>query len=145
MADISTTKTLELAGRHRLIVEQTEEGNALRLITPDGSIPVTIEITSRGVALRIDSPGISLHATGDLDISAERLSLLGRSELVLASGGDLELTAARDLHSRAQAHVVRAHAGGVDIKASDDVRLAGERVLVNCDETVDLYYRPPPR
>jgi hypothetical protein len=47
---------------------------------------------------------------------------------------------AGDLTSRARAQVLRADAGSVDIKASDDVTLVGERVMVNCDETVDRHF-----
>ncbi len=139
MAETKNPTTVELAARHRLIIDQTEQGNALRLISPDGSTPITLEISNAGVVLRIESPGIALHASGNLSLSAEHLTLHGRTSLDLASGGDLNLNAAGDLHSRAQAQVLRAERGCVDIKASDDVKISGERVLVNCDETVDRH------
>jgi hypothetical protein len=143
MADINNQMTLELADRHRLLIDQTEGGNELRLISPDGSTPITLEISSRGVVLRIESPGIALHASGNLSLSAEHLTLHGRTALSLASGGDLHLDAAGDLHSSAQAQVLRAERGGVEVKATDDVKISGERVMVNCDETVDRYQRLP--
>jgi hypothetical protein len=143
MADSNNQTTLELAARHRLQIDQTEEGNELRLISPDGSTPITLEITSRGVVLRIESTGIALHASGNLSLSAEHLTLQGRTALSLTSGGDLHLDAAGDLHSRAQAQVLRAEQGCVEVKASDDVKISGERVMVNCDETVDRYDGDP--
>jgi hypothetical protein len=137
------TTDLELAGRHRLLVEQTDEGHVVRLVTADGSTPIRIAVTSQGVALMLDGPKIALQASGALSLSAETLTLQGRSGVEIASGGDLTMAVAGDLHSHAYAHVVRAERGCVDVKASDDVRLSGERVMVNCDETVNRYFREP--
>ncbi len=136
-------ESLELAGRHRLVIERSGEGDALRLVAPDGSTPIVIEVANGGVTLRITAPKVALEASGDLSIGADRLALHARRELTVSSGGDLALVAAHDMESRAQAHLVRAEQGSVDVKASDDVKLAGERVMVNCDETVDRYFRPP--
>lgn len=137
-------ETLELTGRHRLLLERSNQGDSLRLVTPDGSTPIVIEVTSAGVTLRISAPNVALEAAGDLSIGADRLALRGRREVSVSSGGDLELTAAGDMQSRAEGHLLHAQRGSVDVKASDDVKLAGERVMVNCDETVDKYFRPPP-
>lgn len=141
MADTSDTQVLDLSAQYRLLVDQTERGTALRLVSPNGTTPLVLEITDQGVVLRVDSPSIALHSSGDLSLSAEHLSLRGRSGLTLASGGDLQVEAEGDLTTRAQSQVVRAELGSVEIKASDDVKLVGERVLVNCDETVDEYHR----
>jgi hypothetical protein len=137
-------QAIELAGRHRIEVHQEGDGHVVRLVIPDGSTPISIEVTSRGVVLKIDGPGIALQASGALSLSADRLSLRGRQGVEIASDGDLQLAVAGELHSHAAAHVVRAERGCVDVKASDDVRLSGERVMVNCDETVQRYYREPP-
>jgi hypothetical protein len=146
MSDPNDSKTLQLAAAHRLVIAPIDKGgDALRLIAPDGSIPLIVNITSQGVELQISSLGISLHTSGDLIISADHLRLEGRNGLALASGSDLDLTAAHDLNSRAQAQMIAAEQGGVDVRASDDVKLSGERVMVNCDETVDKIYRAPPR
>lgn len=143
MADAS--QTVELTGRHRLLLERSEQGDSLRLVTPDGATPIVIEVSQSGVTLRIAAPNVALEAAGDLSIGADRLALRGRREVTVSSGGDLELVAAGDMQSRAEAHLLHAQGGSVDVKASDDVKLAGERVMVNCDETVDRYFRPPPK
>jgi len=134
---------VQLAGRHRLIVRRTERGDAVQLLTPDGAAPLTIEITSAGVRIQLAAPSVALETQGDLTLSADHLTLHGRKGLALTSGGDLDLAAKGDLHSTAQAQVLRAEQGEVNIKASDDVRVSGERVMVNCDETID-YFRPKP-
>ncbi|HVY37303.1 MAG TPA: hypothetical protein VHM31_05190 [Polyangia bacterium] len=139
------SQTLDLAGRHQLVVERSDRGDSLRLVSPDGATPIVIEVTSGGVTLRIGAPHVAIEAAGDLSIAADRLALRGRQEVSVSSGGDLQLVAAGDLESRAQGQLLRAERGSVDVKASDDVKLAGERVMVNCDETVDRYFRPPPQ
>lgn len=117
----------------------------MRLVTPDGATPIVIEVTNGGVTLRIGAAQVAVEAAGDLSLSADRLALRGRRGVSVSSGGDLELVAAGDLQSRAEAHLLHAERGSVDVKASDDVKLAGERVMVNCDETVDRHFRPMPK
>jgi hypothetical protein len=139
----SSDRTLELASKHRLEIEKIGGGEEIRLVAPDGAVPVTIEVTAEGVVLRLGSVNVALRAAKDLSISAEHLILEGRSGVEVASGRDLELDVGGDLRSTAQQQFIRAERGSVDVHASDDVKLAGERVLVNCDETVDRYYRKP--
>lgn len=133
--------SLVLAGQHRLLVTQVEGGHSVQIVTPQGATPVVIEVTSHGVTVKVDGPGIALRASGALSLSAETLTLEGRQGVTIASGGDLDVGVAGDLTTRARTQVVRADAGSVDIKASDDVKLVGERVMVNCDETVDRHFR----
>jgi hypothetical protein len=139
--ELKQQTSLELAGQHQLVVTQVEGGHSVQIVTPRGATPVVIEVTSQGITMRIDGPGIALRAAGALSLSAETLTLEGRQGVTIASGGDLDVGVAGDLTSRARAQVVRADAGSVDIKASDDVKLVGERVMVNCDETVDRHFR----
>jgi hypothetical protein len=136
-------KALKLAGRNRLVITKTGAAHTLQLVTSDGATPICIEVTSRGIALRIDGPEVALHAAGRLSLSAQKLVLKGSRGIEIASGGDLKIAATGELRSDAGGHVVRAVRGSVDVKASDDVKLSGERVMVNCDETVDRYYREP--
>ena len=142
-AQNSDRTSLELAGRHRLLVVRVDGGHSVQIITPEGTTPITIRVTSQGVDLKIHGPGIALNASGALSLSAEKLILEGREGVTIASGGDLELAVAGEMKSHARAHMVRATGGSVSVKASDDVKLSGERVMVNCDETVDRHYRQP--
>lgn len=138
----ATARELPLAGEYRLIVHQTAGGSSVQLVAPDASSPVCIDITPAGVRVHLAAPSVSLETAGDLSLSADHLTLRGRRGLTLESGDDLELVAAHELRSRAKAQIVRAEQGEVDIKATDDVRVSGERVMVNCDETVDYFRRP---
>jgi hypothetical protein len=139
----SEATALELAGDHRLLVARTDQGHCVRIVPPGGATAIVIDVTSQGITLRVDGPEIAIHASGALSLSADQLRLEGRRGVAIASGGDLEIAVAGDARSHARAHLVRAEAGTVAVKASDDVTLSGERVMVNCDETVDRYFREP--
>jgi hypothetical protein len=139
------SKTLKLAGQHRLVVSKSAERHTLQLVTTSGSNPITIEVTSEGIALKIEGPDIALQASGALSLSAQKLRLEGRGGVEIASGGDLRVAAEGTLTNHAGAIVNRAVRGCIDVKASDDVKLSGERVMVNCDDTVNRYYREPSR
>lgn len=140
-----TSKTLKLAGQHRLVVSKSAERHTLQLVTTSGANPITIEVTNEGIALKIDGPDIALQASGTLSLSAQNLRLEGCGGVEIVSGGDLRIAAEGTLTNHAGALVNRADRGCIDVKASDDVKLSGERVMVNCDGTVNRYFREPPR
>ncbi len=137
------TGVVELAGEHRLEIVTTAGGNELRLSSRNGSTALTVEVSPHGIRLRLDGPSLAIATTRDLSISAEHLVLEGRAGLAVRSAGDAELAVGGDLQVRAQQQVFRAERGSVDVKASDDVKMSGERVLVNCDETVDAHRHRP--
>lgn len=100
--------TLALAGDHHLIVETPRADQSLVHLRGPRGIHLTIEITGAGPVLRFDGPGLFVHAAGALALSAETVSIQGRQGLELCSGGDIQ------------------------VRANDDVKLNGERVLLNC-------------
>jgi hypothetical protein len=136
--------SIELAGRHRLILERGGECDTVKFVTPQGGVPLSIEVSPTGVTLKVADANVSLEAAGTLSISARNLVLKGREGLMLSSDGHLDVTAGGDMRSRAQAQIIRAERGPVDVKATDDVKLSGERVMINCDETVDVHFRGLP-
>lgn len=138
-----TPLALDLAGRHRMWVDPVPDGHVVRFVTPEGAVPIAVVVTAAGITLKLDSPTVTLEASGTLNLSADRLLLGGRQGVEIASGGAMTLAAAGELSSVARAHAIRAEQGSVAVKASDDVKLSGERVMVNCDETIDRYYRQP--
>ena len=99
---------LALPGGHHLIVEGAHTPRTLIHLRGPGPTQLTIEITASGPVLRFDGPILSLHAGGELAISAETVSLHARQDLQLSAGGEVRL------------------------KANDDVKLNGERVFLNC-------------
>ena len=128
-------QVLALQGGHQLALVRAREQDLLHIRDSGGQTVLTVEVTDRGPVLRFEGASLAIEARGDLSISAETLRLCGRSELALESQGDVRLDTPGDLHATARIHNIRASLGNVNIGANDDVRLNGERVLVNCDET----------
>ena len=126
---------IELAGGHELVVSGALDRNVVELVAQNGQIRLSIEVSDAGAVLSFEGAALRLQAKGDLVIEAERLALVGRSAVALETAGDLHLRAHGDLTSEARIQTIRAELGNVNVKANDDVRLDGERVLVNCVDT----------
>jgi hypothetical protein len=124
--------SLQLVGDQQLVIEDHGDRNRIFFRGPDGRVSLSIEVTANGPILRFDGPGLAIETTGPLAINAETLSLHGRQGLTLSSGGDAGIQIAGSLESSARIQTIRAELGDVCLKANDDVRLIGERVLLNC-------------
>jgi hypothetical protein len=111
-------------GDHFLHIEPAADGHHLRLIGPAGAQSLEIVVTPQGPVLRLGS-GLRLELAGQLSVDAERVALHGRSGLTLTSGGEVTIEAATHLNAKADL-------GEVRVKANDDLRLDGERILMNC-------------
>jgi hypothetical protein len=128
-ADESSTVPL---GDHLLMIRACPDGShVLTLIGPSGLQALTIELTSQGPRLRMEA-GLSLAFSGELIIDAKRVAIHGREGLALTSGADATVAAKGDLTTSARVQTISAELGDVRVKANDDVRLNGERILMNC-------------
>jgi len=125
-------RVLALQGGHELALVRAGEQDVLRIRDSGGQIVLTVEVTDRGPVLRFEGASLAIEARGDLSICADTLRLSGRSGLALESQGDVHLDTRGDLHATARVHNIHAALGNVNIRANDDVRLNGERVIVNC-------------
>jgi len=114
---------IPLAHSNTLVVEPGADGSVLRLFAADGKQTIALRITSAGLELDFVG-GLSLRTDGDLALSARRIDLN-------ASEG-MSLTTAGDLKTNGRTQTIVADLGDVKLKANDDVRVNGERVLVNC-------------
>jgi adhesin HecA-like repeat protein len=128
----AATSAIELAGRHRIDIFRGESGDTVELVAGDGKLVLAIEIGADGPVLRFDGPSLTIRSGGALTVEAQRLALRGEHGLTLSTGGDLEISAAGDLRTTGRTQQINAELGDVRIDANDDVRLDGERVLVNC-------------
>lgn len=111
-------------GEHFLHIEPATDGHHLRLLGPGGGQSLEIVVTSQGPVLRLGA-GLRLELAGALSVDAERIALHGRSGVALTSGGEVTIDAATHLTAKADL-------GDVRVKANDDLRLDGERILMNC-------------
>lgn len=123
---------IELAGQHRVHICRGDQTDTVELIGRDGKVVFAIEVSERGPVLRFEGPGLTIRAAGDLSLEAKTLNLRATTALNIQTGGDLQIHADGDLHSSARIQTITAELGDVKIDANDDVRLDGERVLVNC-------------
>ena len=123
---------IELAGRHLVQIRRGDQIDTVELVGRDGKVMFAIEVSERGPVLRFEGPGLTIRAAGDLSLEAETLNLRATSAINLETGGDLQIHADGDLHSSARVQTITAELGDVKIDANDDVRIDGERVLVNC-------------
>lgn len=134
--------TLPLAGGQRLELTQVEGGDLLRLRGPEGGVRLAIVVTAEGIRLELDGAGLDLRCAGPLRMSAAQVAIHAEQTLALSSGGDATIDVAGTLTSAARAQEILAERGDVRIRANDDVRIDGERTLVQCDG--DGVIRPGP-
>ncbi len=131
-----TSTTHPLAHGQQLAITTDAQGSVLHLLAADGeTTSLTIVITSNGPMLQF-SGGLAIQAAGDIAVSAANLDLHGRESVSIRTGGDLEIHADNDLHSTARIQNITANLGNVNVKANDDVRINGERVMVNCTDGI---------
>ena len=115
--------TIPLAHNHSLVVEPTAGGSVLRLFAADGKQTIALRVTAAWLELEFVG-GLSLKTEGDLSLSARRIDLNATEGMSLTTAGDLKTTG--------RSQTIVADLGDVKLKANDDVRVNGERVLVNC-------------
>ena len=123
---------IELAGRHLVQIRRGDHIDTVELVGRDGKVIFAIEVSERGPVLHFEGPGLTIRAAGDLSLEAATLNLRATAAINLETGGDLRIQADGDLHSSARTQKIEAELGDVKIDANDDVRIDGERVLVNC-------------
>lgn len=118
-----------------------EGGGSERLVVrgPAGDVELAIRFTPAGPVLSFSAAAIELSSAGDIKMDCERLQVHARSEVVVASDGDLRESVAGARVSEVggaaslDAHSVQiaSRRGDVAVTANDDVRIDGERVLLN--------------
>jgi hypothetical protein len=103
----------------------------VELVDAHGNATLELVITDAEVRLLVKGADLAVRMSGALSIDAARIDLRGRDGVTITSGGDVSLEAAGGLLTTARSHAVVATRGGVQITASDDVILDGERILLN--------------
>lgn len=127
----SERREIELRSGHRLLIRAADGGDVLELRSAEGGLTLSLRLTSEGAVLELGG-SLSLRAAGSIRIEAEQLELHGRDGLALTSGGDITMATPGDMTTEARIQRMRSTLGNVEIEANDDLRLDGERVLVNC-------------
>jgi hypothetical protein len=129
--DETPSRTLSLAHERTLVIERLAAGDLLRVLGADGGACLTILLRPAGPVIQFDG-SLMLQTTGELALSAGRLALHGRDGVAITSDGDVTVQTPGDLSTSARIQNLTAELGNINLKANDDVKLNGERVLVNC-------------
>lgn len=117
-------------GDHTPVLESTHSGGIIRLVAPDGSRPLEIEITPSGPVLRLRS-GIAIAVEGAISLGAGTVNISARKELSLHSEGQVLLRAGGPMAMEADAHTIVARSRDVRVTANDDIVMNGERIRLN--------------
>jgi hypothetical protein len=125
-------------------VEAATEGgdDTLRIFAPGGTCVLTVQLTAEGPVLRFEGASLQIAAAKKLELSCEELSVRASGAAAIDVGGDLEErvggSAKRAVRGTATTAATRvdleATPGGIDLRANDDVRIQGERVMLNSDD-----------
>lgn len=129
-----STSSIDLAHGHTLAIDRKPGTERLEIVSNQGQVMLTIEMTPKGPVLKFHGASISVHTDGELTLDAKHLNLQGRQSVNILSGDELNLDAKGPARSKASVHQITAADGDVNIKANDDVRINGERCMVNCDK-----------
>lgn len=105
------------SGRALTLRDDDDGTEYVEVRAPSGMLELTLAWTPEGLRLHVEAAEISLRAHGTLSADCARLDLRARESAVLSSP---ETT-------------VESTRGDLALRANDDVRADGERVLLNCD------------
>lgn len=136
--DSNNNTSIALPGGRSIAL--TEDKQTLRIADQYGAIELEIELrAAAGPIVRVRAAALEVEADGPLSLGCERFELRAREGIRLTSdgdftasmGGDVDVRAHGLAHYEGKAVRVRARNGEAQIEAHDDVRLEGERVLLN--------------
>lgn len=116
--------SISLTGDRRLVLRRADGGEAITLLEPNGKVAVTVTITAEGITLSLGGASVEIEVEKSLAIAAQSIALHGREGVSISTEGTLATTGRRQ-------SITSTH-GNVEVEANDDVKLNGERVLLNC-------------
>jgi hypothetical protein len=110
---------VQLSSGRQIEAAEIEGGAELvRIRGKDGGVVLSVELTDRGPILRFEGAALELVAPRSLDIACGELNIEAR-EGARISGKKVE---------------IEARQGTATVRANDDVRVEGERVLLNSSD-----------
>ncbi|MFO0619126.1 MAG: hypothetical protein U0414_41440 [Polyangiaceae bacterium] len=118
--------------------EATKSGDRLDVTAPDGRVCLSIKLTPEGPRVEVSAAALAVTTTGSLSLSADSMRLAAKRDLAIEVGGDVRIDAGGEVVSRGLEQRIEATLGDVRIGANDDVRVDGERVLLNAPDAPAL-------
>ncbi len=126
---------------HSLAIVKNKETDIIQVRNAKGISLFTIEVTDQGTNLTIAAQNININAEKKLNLSAEEITIKSKKEILINSDGnfkriikgEVEISTEGTQTNEAKIQIIKARLGDVKLLANDDVRLNGERVLLNSD------------
>lgn len=136
------TRAVVLPSGRAIEVQSAADADVLRFRAPSGECVLTIHLTDAGPVVRLDGAMLEVRASKRLSLECDEFALKASGGASIDVGGDLRENVGGTTHRVAQGdafveaqHVrMEARPGGIELRANDDVRVTGERVLLNSDD-----------
>jgi hypothetical protein len=133
-------KTLLKMDWGNFLVIDTER-QEIKMIDKNKTTQLIISVRAEGLSLQVNANEININAVNQLNFCGREINIEASDIIRIKTNGDLIHEIRNDCtaiiggtnNNKAQTQVITADLGNVEIKANDDVRLDGERVLFNCD------------
>lgn len=103
----------------------------MEILEPAGTRAITLAVNADTIVISVEGGSVVLRTAGRLRLEAEQLDLHGRRGVNITSEGDARIAVAGNVSVSGRAQELVAHRGSVSVTASDDVKLDGERIMLN--------------
>ncbi|MEI2758706.1 MAG: hypothetical protein V9G42_04625 [Bacteroidia bacterium] len=113
----------------------------VQLVDSNNTVHLVITFTENGLELTINAKNLKINVSEQLSLSGEEINIHASKKLSLISDGNLisEIDGSMVTHVRgdneniARIQKVTSTLGNIEMKANDNFKVEGERVLLNCD------------
>jgi hypothetical protein len=130
---VSAPADLALSAGWALSFQRQESGVKLTLMHPEqSSFAFEIAITAAGPVVRASAAALHLDASDEIVARCDRFAVEARREVSITSPS-VRIEAAELLSAQAPSVELTATLGDMRLWANDDMKLLGERVLLNCE------------
>jgi hypothetical protein len=128
-----------MASGHSVFVDA--ETNRLQITNAAGRVELSVRCTERGCVLEFSEGEIQLRSSSTIALQCDELKLQARTRMQLETLGDLQTRVGGDSQTtvggRAQLEAddleLRARRGDAYVYSNDNVRLVGEKILLNSE------------
>ncbi len=135
-------KSLDILKLNKLscvMIDHSKE--EIQLVDNNNVVHMVITFTSNGLELTVNATNLKINVSEKLNLSGEEINIHASKKLSFVSDGNLisevndnMITNVRgDNESTARIQKVTSTLGNIEMKANDNVKVEGERVLLNCD------------
>ena len=123
-------------------VQSEADADVLRFRAPNGECVLTIHLTDAGPVVRVAGADLEVRTAKRLSLDCDEFQLRATKSATIDVGGDLRERVGGSAHRvvrgdavvEAQQARIEARPGGIELRANDDVRVTGERVMLNSDD-----------